>query len=313
MKKNLPVIFIYGPTAVGKTLFAENLAEKIVSAEIVNMDSMQFYKDLKVGTAKPDWQNSPIKNHFFDIVDSPSNFSVIKYREKALLLIDTIKQRGKIPIFVGGSGFYLMSLLYDQSVENEGSIDKSTNEVSWERLYQIDPKRASAIHKNDIYRINRALILWQKTGKKPSLYYPNFNPAFNFKLFFLTRNKEEMEIRVKKRTNDMMKEGFIEEVENLSIEWKLFLQKKKIIGYKEVLSFLQEDIAEDVNTFLLLKQRIERQTMQYIKKQKTFWRMIEKKLALEKNNNKNTSFNFQTLDLTLKNSNFYINQILNSL
>ena len=104
-------IIIYGPTAVGKTDFAEALAQRI-NGEIINADAAQFYTPLTIGTAKPDWRKAPVPYHLFDICDEPNNYSVAAYRADVERAVTSIASRGKIPIIVGGSGFYIHSLFF---------------------------------------------------------------------------------------------------------------------------------------------------------------------------------------------------------
>ena len=108
-------IVIYGPTGVGKSELSEKLAQTI-SGEIVNADVGQFYVPLSIGTAKPDWKNSPIKSHLFDIIDQPKNLTSFEYREKFINIAEQIWKNKKIPVVVGGSTFYLLSLFFSQYI-----------------------------------------------------------------------------------------------------------------------------------------------------------------------------------------------------
>lgn len=306
-KKRPPFIFIYGPTAVGKTDFAERLALAI-SGEIINMDSTQCYTPLNIGTAKHDWQKSPVPCHLFDCIDQPEHSSVAHYRTEALNVARTIQKKGKIPIFVGGSGFYLMSLLYPPVIS--GSTNSEIFQAAtWHDLYAIDPIRAEQIDKNDQYRIERALSIWRTTGIKPSHYKPTFDPPNNFFLFFLTRDKEELRMRVIQRVDQMFQEGFIQEVSLLSAPWKDFLQKKKIIGYVQVLAYLNSN--QDACDYEYMKKSIVSQTMAYAKRQWTFWRMLNQKinLATKAENDSNIEYDARVINLTLCKLDLYIKQL----
>ena len=146
-------LIIYGPTAVGKSSFAESLAEKIPS-ELVNLDIGQFYKPLTIGTAKPDWRSSAIVHHLFDCLSEPINFTVVEYRKKILILLQDIWKRNKIPILVGGSGFYLKSLFFppqkSPTIKQSDAYLFIPDNKLWDHLNVIDSVRAAAIDKNDI-------------------------------------------------------------------------------------------------------------------------------------------------------------------
>ncbi len=109
------ILIIFGPTGVGKTACADHIA-KSQPIEIINMDMGQLYTPLTIGTAKPDWQSSPVTHHMFDIINDPVNFTVAEYRSKVAALVQEIWQRNKLPVLVGGSGFYVRSLLFPPQV-----------------------------------------------------------------------------------------------------------------------------------------------------------------------------------------------------
>lgn len=303
--KEKPIIFVYGPTAVGKTDFADTLAAQ-VGGEIINMDSAQSYVPLTIGTAKPDWNNAPVLHHLFDTISTPEHSSVTEYRKQALEAIKKIRKKGKVPIFVGGSGFYLMSLFYPPTGDQPPASD---SKGTWEELYAIDPQRAQEVHKNDQYRIDRALAIWRETGIKPSEYVPAFDPPGNALILFLTRNTSELKERIYQRTNQMLDHGFVQEVEGLDVAWRDFLRKKNIIGYGEVLDYLESDQTQaDFDT---MKETIFYKTCQYAKRQRTFWRMLEKKLAQEEDSS--TSLDCRVINLTLTRLDLYIKQLLKSI
>ena len=159
------MLIIYGPTGVGKTDMALAIAAS-VPAEIINMDMGQFYTPLSIGTAKPDWQNNSVPHHLFDIVDTPINYTVSEYRTLLYKTVEEVTQRGNLPILVGGSGFYLHSLLFPPQVaipDVDIAALYSAGTDLWSTLYAIDPKRALSIDKADEYRIKRALSIWHST------------------------------------------------------------------------------------------------------------------------------------------------------
>lgn len=282
-KKNLYVLIIAGPTSSGKTDLSLKISETL-NTEIINIDVGQFYKPLSIGTAKPDWKNQKVKHHFFDIINQPKDLSVYEFNKIVLNKINEIYQKGKIPILVGGSLFYIKSLFFPpqelKQVENKKieKFNNLTSEQLWEKLNEIDPARASSIKKNDLYRIKRALQIWQTTGIKPSKYHPRFEPKFNARILFLDIDKEILKERINKRTDEMIKIGWVKEVESLlNTKWEQFLETKKLIGYAQIIQWLQEK-KNDLNELIKI---IQTKTWQYAKRQLTFWKSFKKTLKEE--------------------------------
>ncbi len=273
------MLIIAGPTGVGKSDFAEMLA-RVLPAEIVNADMGQCYTPLTIGTAKPNWRSSHIPHHGFDTINEPRDLTVVQYREQLKAIVTDIWQRGNLPIVVGGSSFYLASLFFPPKADVSAiPIDvESSEEGLWEQLAIIDPARASTIDPHDQFRIKRALEIWRTTSIKPSEYMPTYEPLAPYHMVFLTRDTEELNERIFMRVNKMLQAGWIEEVWALKgTEWEPFLLRKKIIGYDDILKFL--DMPEI--TFKereALAVRITQRTRQYGKRQRTFWRMLEARL-----------------------------------
>jgi tRNA dimethylallyltransferase len=298
------LLIISGPTASGKTDLSLQIAEN-VPAEIINADVGQFYEPLSVGTAKPDWQSQEVNHHLFDILDEPKDLSVVKYRELVLQKANEIWQNDKLPILVGGSLFYLKSLYFppkDFQKEQEGKEERKvlltkiadTQRTWWDVLNKIDSIRAKELHPNDEYRIKRALQIWQKTGVLPCEYKPEFSPKFNSLFVFINFEREILYQRINTRTVEMMKEGWIEEAQELiDTEWEKFLHAKGLIGYSEIFEWIKEgEKAEDIP---LLIEIIQQQTRQYAKRQITFWNGL--KILLQKNKDK-TKFSCNTLEIS---------------
>lgn len=288
------ILIITGPTASGKTALSLQLSN-LIEAEIINVDVGQFYKPLNIGTAKPDWRNQKITHHCFDIIDLPKDLSVFEFNKIVLDKINYIWSKNKIPILVGGSLFYIKSLFFPPKAlpGNTTQIDfeQSGKDVNlknlWEELNKIDPKRAKVLHKNDIYRIQRALDIWRKTGIKPSEYEPKFNPMFNARILFIEPDKETLVIRINERTSKMINRGWIEETESLigttlvaRAKWELFLKKKKLIGYPEIIDWIKSGKQPALINDLI--KIIQTKTKQYAKRQLTFWKSFKK--ILEKSN-----------------------------
>ena len=235
----LPTIIIAGPTASGKTDFSYDIGSK-VPIEIINADVGQFYTPCTVGTAKPKWllsYHNSIPHHFFDIFNEPQYMDVTSYRKKIILLVQKVKERGNIPVIVGGSLFYLKSLYFPPvNIANVNvCAGRSCNRYdssepnSWELLHKIDPKRAAQIHENDTYRINRAFDILRLSGRKPSEYVPDFSLPFNSLFVFLSPPRELLFERINKRTCSMINQqyGWIDEVASLiGTSWENFLKKK---------------------------------------------------------------------------------------
>jgi tRNA dimethylallyltransferase len=326
MKKKLKqkfIIIIFGPTAVGKSSFAEKLARKIPS-QIINCDIGQFYTPLRIGTAKPDWRSSDIIQHLFDIIDKPEYFDVCQYRKMLFDQVEKIWQRNQIPILVGGSGFYLKSLFFppvdSQMLEIQGKKYKEVSSFGlWDILNNIDPERAAKINKNDIYRIRRALHIWERTGKKPSACIPVFDFPSNFLFLFLTRDRKELYDRINKRVLQMFEEGWLEEVESLvGTEWETFLIEKKIIGYDNIIQYLHGSKGKD--DLKNIMEKIQKRTRHYAKRQITFWRSLEnqlcvalKKIKSKKKNDVAVESKIDSINLTLLDHDLYIKKLLNYL
>lgn len=305
------IIFIYGPTASGKTDFASSLAERM-PAEIINMDSAQCYTPLTIGTAKPDWRNTPYLQHMFDCISEPKTLTVHAYRAMALPLVHEIWSRGNIPIFVGGSGFYLKSLLFPPQAPSAFNRDSmfENKEDLWQELNAIDPERAQSIHPSDSYRVERALEIWHTTGNKPSEYKPHYDPPASFIVAHITRNRKDLYERIDERVYQMIKQGWLEEIALLlNSPWEQFLQEKKIIGYNEFINYLK-GVDTQEHAIELVQQR----SRNYAKRQETFWRMLKRQiLDAQSQKGDNSSGLIKEFDLTYADLNLYIRQLLDTI
>ncbi len=310
---NKLILIIFGPTGVGKTELALQVAQHIES-EIVNMDVGQFYTPFSIGTAKPNYKKSTIPHHLFDIIDKPKQLTVVAYRNMLINTINSIWKNKKLPIIVGGSGFYLKSLFFPpRTIERTKLVGTiNINNSSWNLLKEIDPVRAAQINKKDKYRINRALTIWRLTGQLPSTCLPLFNPVSNCLLTFVGREKDELYSRIDNRVVQMIDEGWISEVQNLQkTQWVPFIRSKKIIGYNDILDYLASDQTKRTKEHMI--SIIQKKTKNYAKRQYTFWRMLKKKLkevpslGLEKN------ILFEETNLTFTPLHLYIKQLLERL
>jgi len=281
------IIIITGPTASGKTALSELIAEE-VDGEIINVDVGQFYKNLSVGTAKPNWKTLPFSCHMFDILDQPIDVSVREYRDRVLQLCKDITERNRTPIIVGGSLFYIKSLFSPpkdlakniDSGDDFSNVDfEESSQILWSRLNEIDPKRAELIHPNDRYRIVRALTIWKTTGKKPSFYKPGFLPLpYNVLIVPLLPDRELINDRINQRTTQMVTQGgWIQEALSVyKTEWHPFILRKGLIGYLEIFQWIENGSRiEDLHNVVKI---IQQKTRDYAKRQVTFWRGLERYL-----------------------------------
>ena len=275
------IVLIYGPTASGKSNFAVKLAKKI-EGEIINADSMQVYKQLKILTARPDKKEEKnIKHHLYGIIDVNRNFSTGQWLKLANKKINEIKKRKKIPIIVGGTGLYFNSLINGLvKIPNIPlrfrykirSIQKKLGQRKfYEKLLKIDPKVKDKINRNDTQRSMRAYEI--KIYSKKSIYEwlsetkSNFDQN-DFLKIYLNFERKELINRIQKRTNQMFKFGAIKEVKKiLKLKFSSQSSVKKIIGIQEINRFLEDKISLDQT-----KELINIRTRQYAKRQVTWAR-----------------------------------------
>lgn len=265
-------ICIYGPTGVGKTSLAESYASQI-HGNIINMDMGQMYTPLSIGTAKPLWRSTPFQQHLFDCIEVPSSYDVARYRTTAQSLISKIHTQHQMPIFVGGSGFYCSSLFFKLTSAKVIS-SPADKELSWERLQQLDPLRAAQIHPHDEYRIKRALACID-AGELASAHKPLWEPIDAPQVVaFIQRDRDDLIARIEKRVDQMLEEGLIQEVAGLDAQWRSFVIEKKIIGYQEIIGFL-----EGKSTLAQARDQIIIRSRQYAKRQMSYGRMLLRQLS----------------------------------
>ncbi len=283
------ILCISGPTASGKTALAEKLALHL-DAEIINADMGQFYTVLSIGTAKPDYKVTPFNQHLFDICDEPVDYDVMRYRTLVLETIKEIQGRNKRVIIVGGSLFYIKSLFFPphEGIEEKKMIPdevltmlkQEPTEILWQKLFEIDYNRASVIHQNDRYRIERALELFYMYGKKPSFYKPSFKLPFYPFFIWVEVDKYQLAQRIAQRTELMLKAGWIEEVEKYNSDaWYSFYERKGLIGYQAIADWIRR--GKKSNELEALKELLIQSTCLYAKRQRTFWSSFLKQLQEE--------------------------------
>ncbi len=276
------VIFIVGPTGSGKSDVALCLAKKL-GGEIISCDSMQMYRGLDIGTAKPTVrERKTVLHHLIDVIHPRKRSSVFQHRLLALQAIQKIIRKGKTPIAIGGSGFYIQSLL-DGLPPSPGGAPKLRRRLEGEaksskklhaKLAKIDPNRARAIHPNDTKRVIRALELYELSKRKPSEFENGSGglkaKGFNFQMFGLKRDRRELYERIEKRVDHMFSSGWIDEVKRLK-RAGFSRTARKAIGYKEILECL--DGRKDLETAV---SEIKKRTRHLAKKQLTWFRKDER-------------------------------------
>lgn len=278
------VIVIAGPTGCGKSAFALMLAEAI-GGEIISADSMQVYRGMDIGTAKPTLEERErVPHHLLDIRDVSENFNVVDFYYEARQCCQKVLGRDNVPILVGGSGFYIHSFLYGppsgppsvpevrKSLEDE--IEKLGSEMLYDRLRQLDPQYASTITKNDKQKIVRALEIITLSGKKVSKlsWVKRAKPQnYDFHCWFLNRSKERLYQRIEKRCEMMLANGFLEEVIKLENEGiRSNTSASQAIGYRQALDFLQTSQSpEEYQKFV---EKFKQASRNYAKRQLTWFR-----------------------------------------
>ena len=244
------ILTVVGPTASGKTKLAVELALRH-NGEVVSADSMQIYRTLDIGTAKPTAEEMQgVPHHMLDVAEPEEDFSVARYVEMAAACVDDILARGKLPILAGGTGLYIDSLLSGRTfaafasesplrAQLQKRAQEEGSQALWQQLQGIDPEAAGRLHPNDEKRIIRALEVWYQTGKTISQHnretqaIPPRYDALTIGLAF--ENREDMWNRIDRRVDEMMAAGLVDEV-------RAVLQRgipqnctaMQAIGYKEM-------------------------------------------------------------------------------
>lgn len=279
------IIALAGPTAVGKTKFAIKLADEF-DGEIVSCDSMQLYKYMDIGSAKPTPEEmEQARHHLVDMIDPREEFSVAEYQRLAKQAIPDIFSRGKLPVISGGTGLYLNSLLYDmdfsaapqdQAYRQELAeiAEKQGDDVLHSMLAEQDPQAAAAIHPNNRKKVIRALErLREGEGRvRPFSGIKNETKDYDVLLIGLTRERAELYDRINRRVDILVEQGLFDEVEKLR-DMGLTAENisMKGIGYKEILDFFSGKYTRDeaIDT-------IKKNTRHYAKKQLTWFRRYDK-------------------------------------
>ncbi len=277
-----PLIILAGPTAVGKTSLSIRLA-KTIDAEIISADCMQVYRHMDIGSAKicPE-EMEGIPHHLIDALEPEEDFNVVRFQQIAKSAAEEIWERGKIPLVVGGTGFYIQALLYAiDFTENDGDtayreeLEETARKKGGEYLHQLlkdaDPKAALDIHPNNIKRIIRALEFHRQTGGKISEHNERERAKkspYNYAYFVLTDERSRLYERIDRRVDQMMEEGLPGEVR--------FLKDRGVrrdstamqgLGYKELFAYLEGEYSFDEAVRI-----IKRDTRHFAKRQLTWFK-----------------------------------------
>lgn len=271
------LVIITGPTGIGKTEISLKLAKKY-KGEIISSDSMQIYKKLDIGTAKLDLSKTTIPHYMIDVVEADENFSVAEFKNKSKKIIRDINERGGIPFVVGGTGLYINSLVYnldfteteaDYQYRNELNkiLEKDGSEVLYNKLLDLNSDMAEKIHKNNGQRIIRALEIL-KNGNEKGNNFRQENKDYNLVYIGLNMDRERLYDRINDRVDKMINLGLVEEVKGLLNDGiDKNSQSLKAIGYKEVISYLNNEIDYDE-----MVEFIKKNSRHYAKRQLTWFR-----------------------------------------
>lgn len=281
-EQKIKILAVVGPTASGKTAVSVELAKRL-GGEVVSCDSMQVYRRMNIGTAKPTQEETEgIPHHLIDAVDPETPFSCAEYVTLAGEAVRDISARGKLPIFCGGTGLYLDRFLCGEMEETHADealrtalfafAEREGVDALHERLRAVDPESADAIHKNNVKRVVRALEIYEQTGIPKSEFdrrsQETETPYEAVVIGLRYPNREVLYDRINRRVDIMLEEGLLEETQGLKNEgvFEVNLTAAQAIGYKELLGYLdgEETLAEAT-------ENLKTATRRYAKRQLTWF------------------------------------------
>lgn len=284
--KKPPLVVLTGPTAVGKTELSIRLA-KAINAEIISADSMQVYKTMDIGTAKINTDEmAGIKHYLIDCIEPEDEFNIVLFQKMAKEAIDEIYDKGKIPLIVGGTGFYIQAVLNDidfeadtKDADADSEFRASMRSIAKEKgseylhsmLSKVDPAAAEAIHHNNIKRVIRALEYYEQTGERISKHNEEQRiktSPYNYVYFVLNDDRDILYERIDKRVDIMFENGLEAETEAL-IKQGLTREHTSMqgIGYKEMFGYFDNQY-----DLLKAKEMIKADTRHFAKRQLTWFR-----------------------------------------
>ena len=291
--KKPTIIVICGPTASGKTALSINLAKKI-DGQIISADSMQIYKDMTIGTAKPTKQEMDgIKHYLIDCVSPSIRYSVADFKKDATEAIEEILRNKKNPIIVGGTGLYIDSLVYginyvetETDLEYRKYLENLIQEKGLDYVYnlakQIDSKAMEKISPNDQKRICRVMEIYKATGKTKSQIDAESRAKeipYNFKIFAISMDRDKLYDRINKRVDIMINDGLIDEVKNLIEKYSDMPTALQGLGYKEIVKYLNGDYSKEDAI-----EKIKQESRRYAKRQLTWFRRNKEIIWLDASN-----------------------------
>ena len=277
-----PLIVLTGPTAVGKTSLSISLA-KAVNGEIISADSMQVYKKMDIGSAKirPE-EMQGVKHYLVDVLEPEEEFHIVKFQQMAKEAMEEIYEKGKIPILVGGTGFYIQAVTRDidfteaqqentYRAELEKLAETEGAEYLHDRLKEVDPASADTIHANNVKRVIRALEFYHQNGTPISAHneeQKKQTSPYNLAYFVLNAPRDILYERIDKRVDQMLEEGLVKEVEGLKRECcHRGMVSMQGLGYKEILAYLEGEYPLEEAVRIL-----KRDTRHFAKRQLTWFR-----------------------------------------
>ena len=277
-----PLIVLTGPTAVGKTSLSISLA-KAVNGEIISADSMQVYKKMDIGSAKIRQEEMQgVKHYLVDVLEPEEEFHIVKFQQMAKEAMEEIYEKGKIPILVGGTGFYIQAVTRDidfteaqqentYRAELEKLAETEGAEYLHDRLKEVDPASADTIHANNVKRVIRALEFYHQNGTPISAHneeQKKQTSPYNLVYFVLNAPRDILYERIDKRVDQMLEEGLVKEVEGLKREGcDRGMVSMQGLGYKEILAYLEEEYPLEEAVRIL-----KRDTRHFAKRQLTWFR-----------------------------------------
>ena len=293
------VIVICGPTASGKTSLGIQIAN-LVNGEIISADSMQIYKDMDIGSAKPTTQERlEAVHHLVDFVDPDRRYSVADFKKDAESKIKEILEKNKVPIIVGGTGLYVNSLIYNihyNEVETDLEYRKTLENIDVKDLYKmaegIDSEALKKIAPTDIKRISRILEIYHSTGKtKTELEKESrHEPEYDYKIFVLNMDRQKLYDRINLRVDLMIKDGLVDEVKRMLEKYSEFPTAMQGLGYKEIVDYLNGNCSLDEAI-----EKIKLETRRYAKRQLTWFRSYDNATWIESGNPENTDIILNSL------------------
>lgn len=292
-----PLIVLTGPTAVGKTSLSIRLA-KAVNGEIISADSMQVYRGMDIGTAKIKCEEMQgVRHVLIDEYEPDETFNVMVFQKRAKEAIEDMYARGKIPVLVGGTGFYIQSVLYNIQFEKEErdngcrqGLEQLVKEKGarflWEKLKAVDEESAHAIHENNVKKVIRALEFYEQTGEKISVHNEREKKRespYQFAYFVLDMPRQMLYERVDRRIDEMLEIGLVDEVAGLRQKgYGRELVSMQGLGYKEIFDYLDGKVTLEEAVY-----RLKRDTRHFAKRQLTWFRREREVQWIKRNSDSN--------------------------